>query len=191
MFRLPLILASGSPRRAELLRELQLPFEVVTSQAEEIEDESVAPTGVAIQNALCKGQAVARRFPDRLILAADTIVTMDGKLFGKPKDLPDAQRILQTLQGRTHQVITGVALLFPSGEITFPDQTDVTFRPLLQSQIDEYLQKVHVLDKAGAYAIQEHGDRIVEKIDGSWSNVVGLPLEKLRSALHDLGVLAR
>ena len=185
----PLILASASPRRAELLRGLGLPFEIITSQAEEIEDESLPPGEVALQNALRKAQAVAARHADRLILGADTVVALGGKLFGKPRDLPHAETMLQALQGQTHQVITGVAVVFPGGMVSFTESTDVTFHQLSLPQIRDYLAKVHVLDKAGAYAIQEHGDLIIAKTSGSWSNVVGLPLEKLRSALHDLGLL--
>lgn len=185
----PLILASASPRRAELLRGLGLPFEIITSQAEEIEDESLPPGEVALQNALRKAQAVAARHADRLILGADTVVTLGGKFFGKPRDLPHAETMLQALQGQTHQVITGVAMVFPGGMVSFTESTDVTFHQLSLPQIRDYLAKVHVLDKAGAYAIQEHGDLIIAKTSGSWSNVVGLPLEKLRSALHDLGLL--
>ena len=190
MSQAPVILASASPRRAELLRNLGIAFEIITSHAEELEDESMLPGEVALQNALRKGQAVAAAQPGRTVLAADTVVTLDGKLFGKPRDLSHARKMLEGLAARTHQVITGVAVIFQGGMVSFTESTDVTFRMLTAQQITEYLENVHVLDKAGAYAIQEHGELIIERIQGSWSNVVGLPLEKVQTTLRELGILA-
>ena len=125
----------------------------------------------------------------RTILGADTVVTLDGRLFGKPRDLPHAEEMLLALQGKTHEVITGVTVITPSHTSSFFESTRVTFHPLGTAQIRDYLARVHVLDKAGAYAIQEHGDLIIESISGSFSNVVGLPQERLRTALADLGLL--
>lgn len=187
----PIILASASPRRAELLQQLGIPFETIASHTPEIEDESIPPEEVALQNALLKGRAVAALHPSRAVLAADTVVTLDARLFGKPANLQDAGQMLQTLQGRTHQVITGVALITPMQTRSFAERTHVTFRPLTLPQIREYLAKVAVLDKAGAYAIQEHGDLIIDRIDGSYSNVVGLPVEKLESTLREFGLFPR
>lgn len=183
----PLILASASPRRADLLRELVTAFEVVPSDASEVHDEQLTAWEMAQVNAYRKARVVAKKFPDALVLGADTLVYLDQetRLFGKPADRGDAERMLGELQGKEHAVITGVCLLHlrTHRQRVFADWTDVTFRPLTPEQIREYLDLIHPLDKAGAYAIQEHGDRIVAEIAGSYSNVVGLPLEKVRLEL--------
>src|SRR5208282_5098775 len=177
--------ASASPRRAELLRQLQPEFQIVPSDATEIFDEQLSPQELCQLNAHRKARAVAKKISDALVLGADTLVFLDGEILGKPRDLSDARRMLAQLQGRTHQVVTGVSLIHLRGhrERTFAVSTDVTFRPLTAGQIDDYLARVNSLDKAGAYAIQEHGDLIVAEISGSFSNVVGLPVERLRAEL--------
>lgn len=187
----PLILASASPRRAELLKQLGAPFEIITSHADEIEDASLGPATVAETNARLKARAVAATHPDRLVLGADTVVALAGRLFGKPRSKEHAAEMLRALAGQTHQVITGVALTGPGVEECFSAATAVTFRALDSNRIQEYLSKVHVLDKAGAYAIQEHGDLIIESIHGSRANVVGLPLERLGELLRARGYLTR
>jgi septum formation protein len=181
-----LILASGSPRRAELLRQLGLRFQIVTSDASESVHEHLSPLELCLLNAHRKGRAVARKYPGALVLAADTLVFFDGDILGKPVDLTDAQRMLERLQNRTHQVVTGVALirLRAHNERMFAVSTDVRFRALTAGQIRYYLARVNPLDKAGAYAIQEHGHLIVEGISGSYSNVVGLPVERLQEELN-------
>lgn len=183
----PLILASASPRRAELLRQLVADFEVVPGTAAEIHDEQLTAWEMAQVNAYRKARAVAKKFPDAVVLGADTLVYLDreAKLFGKPADLAIAARMLGELQGKTHAVITGVCLLHlrEHRQRVFAGWTDVTFHPLTPKQIREYLALINPLDKAGAYAIQEHGERIVSEIAGSYSNVVGLPLERLREEL--------
>ena len=128
---------------------------------------------------------MAKKIRDALVLGADTLVFLDGEIMGKPRDLSDARRMLARLQGRTHQVVTGVSLIHLRGhrEQLFAVSTDVTFRPLTAGQIGSYLSKMNPLDKAGAYAIQEHGDMIVSEISGSFSNVVGLPVERLKAEL--------
>jgi septum formation protein len=180
-----LILASASPRRAELLRELQPEFQIVPSDAPEVIDEQLTPHELCQLNAHRKARAVAKKIPDALVLGADTLVFLDGEIMGKPGDLADARRMLARLQGRTHQVVTGVSLIHLRGgrERLFAVGTDVTFRPLDETQINGYLSRMSPLDKAGAYAIQEHGDMIVSEIFGSYSNVVGLPVERLQSEL--------
>lgn len=182
----PLILASASPRRAELLRQLQPEFRVVPSDAAEILDEQLSPRELCQLNAHRKARAVAKKIPDALVLGADTLVFLDREILGKPANLAEAERMLASLQGRTHQVVTGVSLIHLRGssERLFAASTDVTFRPLTAEQIKDYLAKVNPLDKAGAYAIQEHGDKIVAKISGSFSNVVGLPVEELEAVLN-------
>lgn len=185
----PLILASASPRRAELLRQLKLEFRVVPSATEEIFDDQLSPLELCQINAHRKARAVAKTIPDALVLAADTLVFLDDEIMGKPRDAADARRMLTRLQGRTHQVVTGFSLIHLRGhrERTLAVGTDVTFRALTAAQIEEYLAKVHPLDKAGAYAIQEHGDMIVSEIVGSFSNVVGLPIERVGEELASWG----
>jgi septum formation protein len=181
----PLILASASPRRAELLRQLDLKFQVVPSAAPELAHEHLTPLEICQLNAHRKARAVAKKLPDSLVLGADTLVFLDGEILGKPANLDEAFRMMQLLAGRTHQVVTGVNLirLRAHRERIFAVSSDVTFLPLTADQIHGYFAKVNPLDKAGAYAIQEEGDSIVEKVTGSFTNVVGLPLEKLREEL--------
>jgi septum formation protein len=181
----PLILASASPRRAELLRQLQPEFQIVPGNATEIFDGQLSPLELCQINAHRKARAVAKKIPDALVLGADTLVFLDGEIMGKPRELADARWMLIRLQGRTHQVVTGVSLIHLRGhrERLFAVSTDVTFRPLTAGQIDDYIAKVNPLDKAGAYAIQEHGDMIVSEISGSFSNVVGLPVERVGEEL--------
>ena len=181
----PLVLASASPRRAELLRQLKSNFRIIPGDAKEIFDEQLSPSELCQLNAHRKARAVAKKNPDSLVLGADTLVFLDGKIMGKPADIADAQRMLTQLQGRTHQVVTGVSLIHLRAhrERMFAIGTDVTFRPLDAEQVRDYLAEINPLDKAGAYAIQEHGDMIIAEISGSYSNVIGLPVEKLGDEL--------
>ena len=183
----PLILASASPRRADLLRECGLEFTVLRSTAEELSPEHLTPQELCQLNAHRKARAVAKKVPDALVLAADTLVFLGRDVLGKPASKSEAFELLSRLQGRTHQVVTGVTLLRLRShrETMFAVSTDVRFRPLEQKEIKAYLAKINPLDKAGAYAIQEHGELIVEEISGSYSNVVGLPLERLQAELKD------
>jgi septum formation protein len=186
-----IILASASPRREHLLREMGLRFLVV--RPDDIEELSggAAPDVLAMHNAQRKARAVAGRHPDSIVIGADTIVVLAGKIFGKPRDREDAGRMLGQLAGQRHEVITGVCLIHRSldTELVFADTTHVWMRVLSSADISDYLAKVNPLDKAGAYAIQEFGEGIVERIDGSYSNVVGLPIERLRATLERLGML--
>jgi len=181
----PLILASASPRRAELLRQLVLQFKVVPSDASEVHDNQLTAREISQLNAYRKARAVAKRFPDALVLGADTLVYLGTTLFGKPANLEDAHRMLKQLSGRTHEVVTAICLLQlrTHRQKLFYESTAVTFRALTAPQIRRYLSQVNPLDKAGAYAIQEAGDLIVEKISGSYTNVVGLPVERLGAEL--------
>ncbi|HEV2394946.1 MAG TPA: Maf family protein [Verrucomicrobiae bacterium] len=182
----PLILASASPRRSELLGDMGIEFRIVPSDAPEIHHDQLTAREVCQINAYRKARAVAKHFPDTLVLAADTLVYLGNALFGKPSGLEQAYQMLEQLQGRTHQVVTGICLLHLRGhrQRVFSETTEVTFHPLDAVQIRRYLTKVDPLDKAGAYAIQEQGDWIVEKIAGSYSNVVGLPMERLVKELE-------
>lgn len=184
----PLILASASPRRAELLRQLGFDFQIVPGDATELFDDHLSPLELCQLNAHRKARAVAKKIPDALVLGADTLVFLDRKIFGKPENLAEAKKMLLELQGRSHQVVTGVSLIHLRGhrERLFAVSTDVTFRPLTAAQIDDYLATMNPLDKAGAYAIQENGDKIVSEISGSFSNVVGLPMEKVKAELNAL-----
>ena len=186
----PFILASASPRRSELLGQLKLKFEVVPSDALEVYDDHLSPQELCQLNAHRKARAVAKKIPDSLVMGADTLVFLDRKIFGKPTNLAAAKEMLLQLQGKTHQVVTGVSLIHLRAhkERIFAVSTDVTFRPLKPAQIDEYFKKVNPLDKAGAYAIQENGEAIVSEISGSFSNVVGLPVEKVQRALADWNI---
>lgn len=162
-------------------------FSVIPSDAEEVHNEQLTATEVSQLNAYRKARAVAKQFPDALVLGADTLVYLGTQLFGKPRDMEDAYRMLKQLQGRTHEVVTGVCLLRLRGhrQAIFAESTRVTFRPLGAKEIRDYLASINPLDKAGAYAIQEHGDKIVESIVGSYSNVVGLPVERLQTELRE------
>ncbi len=203
-----IILASASPRREQLLREMGLRFSVVQPSNVEEYHAGAAPEVLAMQNAQRKARAVAGSHPDTMIIGADTIVVLDGAIFGKPRDHNDAVRMLEQLAGRQHEVITGVCLLHHSldTELTFADTTRVWMRPLTEKRIHDYLRKIDPSDKAGerlnypdewqrrhgflswagAYAIQQ-GD-IIERIEGSYSNVMGLPAERLGATLERLGL---
>jgi septum formation protein len=182
----PIILASASPRRSALLRQIGLQFSVVTSDTPEIHDGELTAREIAQVNAYRKARNVAKKHPDALVLGADTLVYLETLLMGKPGSLEHAYEMLEQLQGRTHEVVTAVCLLNLRNhrQRIFTEVTNVTFRPLDAVTIRRYLTKVNPLDKAGAYAIQEEGDLIVEKIAGSYTNVVGLPVERLQTELR-------
>ena|SRR5258706_996000 len=181
----PIILASESPRRVELLRRLAADFKIVPSDAPEIHQEQLTAGETVQINAYRKARTVAKKYPDALVVAADTLVYLKSELFGKPKKLEQAYEMLERLQGNTHQVITGVCLLNLRNhrQKLFTETTSVRFRKLDAVKIRRYLSKVNPLDKAGAYAIQEEGDTLVESFSGSYTNVVGLPLERLKAEL--------
>ena len=182
----PLILASASPRRVELLKLLPVKFQVLPAAVEEVAHEHLSPLEVCQLNAHRKARAVAKQIPDALVLGADTLVFVDNEILGKPHDQAGARQMIARLQGRTHQVVTGVCLMHLRShrERIFAESTDVLFHPLNARQIRDYLRQINPLDKAGAYAIQEGGEKIISEISGSFSNVVGLPVEKLREELE-------
>jgi septum formation protein len=184
--RLPaLILASASPRRADLLRQLGVEFAVIPGHPKEVQPEHLSPHEIAQINAYRKARVIAKRHPDALVLGADTIVCLGRTIFGKPTTVEEAREMLGRLQGRTHEVVTGVCLLRlrPHRQKVFAVSTAVTFRQLHAGQIRQYLGMINPLDKAGAYAIQEEGDLIVRGISGSFTNVVGLPVERVKEEL--------
>jgi len=182
----PLILASASPRRSELLRQLKVNFQVLPGNATEVAPEHLSPQEICQLNAHRKARVVAKQIPDALVLGADTLVFLDTTILGKPADRAGAHAMLALLEGRTHQVVTGVSLIHLRGhrERIFAVSTNVTFLPLTHAQINHYLDRINPLDKAGGYAIQDHGELIVSEISGSYSNVVGLPLERLAVELE-------
>ena len=188
-----IILASASPRRVELLGQLGVKFDVMPLPVEEVSPSHLTPEEICQINAYRKARAAAKKNPDALIIAADTIVCLGSDIYGKPATMGEAMRMLTRLQGRTHLVLTGVCLLHlrVHRQKLFAVSTAVTFRQLHSKQIRGYLSKIDPLDKAGAYAIQEEGDEIVKAIAGSYSNVVGLPIERLREELTACGLAAR
>jgi septum formation protein len=181
------ILASASPRRAELLSSMGVTFEIVASTVQEVVGGPLTTFDVAVTNACRKAISVADTHRDAMVIGADTVVVLGDRHFGKPADTNAAAAMLGELAGKTHQVTTGVCLVHRStGELTvFAETTSVTFHRLTTQQIRDYIDRVNVLDKAGAYAIQEHGDALVREISGSFTNVVGLPVERLREVLSD------
>lgn len=176
-----MILASASPRRKELLSAMGVPFEVICADAEE----SLAgePKSLVVQNARLKAAAVHKSHPERMILGADTVVCVDGQVLGKPRDEKDALHMLRSLSGKKHQVYTGVCLMGNGWEDVRCDETDVYFSSLTDEEILRYIATKEPMDKAGAYAIQGIAGMYVEKINGSFSNVIGLPMALVRAML--------
>ena len=186
-----LILASQSPRRRELLGALNIEFVVhQPGDVEEIEDSDSGPEGVVLENARRKACDVAGRFPSSWVLGSETVVALGKTIYGKPRSMSEAESMLVALQGREHQVYTGMCLIHSGlnkGK-RWCEETKVAFRPLDREQIKDYLSRIDPMDKAGSYAIQEEGERIVGRIEGSLSNVVGLPLESLERELEAFGI---
>ncbi len=180
-----LLLASSSPRRHQLMGEAGYQFEICCSNVEEISDESMNAVELTIANAKLKADPVSNANPDSIVIGADTVVSLDDRIFGKPTDLKHASVMLGQLVGRTHNVTTGVSILSLNHKVNFHVITEVTFKPLSENQILEYLNLINPLDKAGSYAAQEHGDFIIDKYSGSYTNVVGLPMNELTKALKE------
>ena len=180
-----MILASMSPRRRELLAREGVEFRVVVRDTEEVHDASLPPQELCAINAAAKAAAVAAEFPDDIVIGADTLVFIDGMPLGKPADETEAMAMLQRLQGRTHCVCTAVAVFMPdSSRRDFVETSYVTFRQLSEADIRHYMGLVHVYDKAGAYAIQEHGELIIQSSEGDMDNVIGLPVTRLLQVLN-------
>lgn len=183
-----LILASGSPRRAELLHQLGAAFEVQVSEAEELRD-AATPRALTCANARAKAEAVARRYPGRAVLGADTVVALDEKIYGKPGTPEAACAMLGALSGRSHTVTTGLALINARGEVfTDASSTEVVFAPLSREDIATYVATGEPLDKAGGYAVQGRAAAFIEAVRGSFSGVVGLPLCTLAQLAKRAGV---
>jgi len=187
-----LILASASPRRRALMEVLGVPFSVVPSRVEEEPRSGERFRGFVRRAAREKGEEVAGRHPEAFVLSADTVVVVDGRLLGKPRNRADASRMLALLQGREHRVHTAVCLLRRSEHYVDEavDTTRVTFRPLTPEEIRAYLRAGESDDKAGAYAAQGRGNLLIERIAGSYTNVVGLPMTRVLGMLAAAGLVA-
>ncbi len=185
-----LILASASPRRRELLAQIGLPFTVVPAVVTEHEAPDADPREMVRHNAALKADWVAARHPEATVIGADTTVFIDRTVLNKPRDEGEARAMLRMLSGRTHTVFTGLAVRRWRDSLRL-DQgvaSEVTFKPLDEATISLYLSRVHTLDKAGGYAIQEQGDLIVAHYTGSLTNIVGLPVEEMKQLLTQAGL---
>jgi septum formation protein len=187
-----LVLASASPRRRELLRWLVVQYDLDTAEVDESPHPAEPARALVARLARAKAEAVAGRRQDAWILSADTIVEIDGDILGKPADGHDAAAMLGRLSGREHRVLTGFTLLAPGGEHRSDTvESRVLFRPLDDTRIASYVATGEPLDKAGAYAIQGRGAALVARVDGSFTNVIGLPLDEVGAVLSEAGLLAR
>lgn len=185
------ILASASPRRKQLLAELGLVFDVVVAQITEHEDPDTDPRHMVTHNAALKADWVATRHPDAWVLGADTTVFLDNKVLNKPADLTEARAMLKRLAGRTHTVFTGVALRHKNRGVAIDRgvTSEVTFKPFDDAVVDAYFRVVNPLDKAGAYGIQEGRELIIAGWQGSFTNIMGLPMEATKQILSDCGLI--
>jgi septum formation protein len=185
------ILASGSPRRRQLLGEAGYEFEVISPPVDEVAHSWLTIRELTIWNAACKAARVSEMVPDAVVLAADTLVAIDGNVLGKPADFEAAVETLRRLSGRAHDVWTAVRINHAARHCSrsFHEMSRVHFRKLDDRAIRDYLAKIDPLDKAGAYAAQGHGAEIIDRIEGSYTNVVGLPMEQTVRALRAFGVV--
>lgn len=182
-----LILASGSPRRRDLLRDAGLSFQIHSPDVDELEAGDLPPRELCLANARLKCLAVAQVHSEATVLGADTVVALDGKVFGKPRDLDEAAGNLRQFRGRVHEVMTGVVLARGPQLSEFVETSYVKFRNYSDQTIADYLAKVPVLDKAGGYAIQDHGEMLVERFEGDFDNIVGLPVSLVLDRLRRMG----
>ncbi|MDQ0244614.1 septum formation protein [Bacillus fengqiuensis] len=182
-----LVLASGSPRRKQLLEQLHLSFTVHVSSVEETFDANQSPYDIVMSLALQKANDVAAHYPDSYVLGSDTVVVYDGNILGKPSDENEAVNMLQMLSGSTHEVVTGVAIVHQGKTISFYEKADVTFWELTKAEIIDYVKSGEPMDKAGAYGIQGLGASLVQKMEGDYYSVVGLPLSKTIRELKKAG----
>ncbi len=182
-----LILASQSPRRAELLRQMGLVFQTAPVDLDESLQADELPTAYVQRLAQGKAEAVSRRFPASWVLGADTTVVVEGQILTKPVDEADFQRMMAQLEGRTHQVLTAVALTTPHGTTTALSLSQVTFKPLTDAEITAYWQSSEPTDKAGGYAIQGRAAIWIERLEGSYSGVMGLPIFETAQLLQQQG----
>lgn len=180
-----IILASGSPRRAELLALITKDFGIVESDVDEHTDLD-DPKAIVYELAKRKAEPVAKQYPDDIVIGADTVVYVDSEVLGKPKDKADAERMIRKLAGKTHEVWTGVCLLRGDRQLREESGSLVTFSEMSDEEIRHYVEHEDVLDKAGAYAVQEGAAKFVLRIDGSYTGIMGLPVELVYRLLKDM-----
>ena len=184
-----LILASGSPRRAELLEKMGLTFQVEPSNTDEILEPGLTPQQEVVHLSLGKAKAVAAGHSEpAVVLSADTVVELDGKILGKPHSEAEAAEMLRALSGRSHRVLTGVTVMGPEGTMTHCEETEVYFRTLTEEEIQWYVGTGEPMDKAGAYGIQGYAAMFIEKIHGDYYNVMGLPVCRVGLMLRQAGI---
>ncbi|NLF92400.1 MAG: septum formation protein Maf [Oligosphaeraceae bacterium] len=182
-----MVLASSSPRRQELLRQAGIEFSVHPADLPEHCLDGESPAQTVIRLAEAKAAAVSELFPGQIVLGADTLVSLDGRAVGKPADLSAAKALLRQLSGRTHEVHTGVCLCRKAAfSCSWACCSQVTFKDLNHADIERYVALVNTLDKAGAYALQEHGEMIIATVAGDRNNVIGLPIDAVRQKLRDI-----
>jgi septum formation protein len=184
-----LILASQSPRRKELLQQIQLSFSVMSSNVDETVAPHLKPHEVVMELAMKKANEISKKHPDSYVLGSDTVVAHGDSILGKPQSEEEAKEMLTMLSGETHSVYTGVAILNGENQTIFYEKTDVTFWELTSTEIDGYIASEEPFDKAGAYGIQGLGAKLVKEIKGDYFSVVGLPLSRVYRALHEMGFL--
>ena len=186
-----MILASGSPRRKELLEMLRIPeLRILPARGEELAHPELTPDALVMELSRCKAAEIAGQYasPEDVVIGADTVVVLDGAVLGKPRDAADAARMLRSLSGRAHTVYTGVTVIRGDTVLSHAEQTRVFFRTLDDSEIDRYIATGEPMDKAGAYGAQGYASLFVERLEGDFFNVMGLPLCALGNLLKQLGV---
>lgn len=181
-----IILASASPRRTEILKLARICHEVIPSTCKEVIEQNLKPVQVVESLSYQKAKDVFQHHQESLVIGADTIVTIDGLILGKPHSKEEAIHMLQCLSGKTHQVITGVTIMTKPKVLTFHEITDVTFDVLTMNQIQAYIESENVYDKAGSYAVQGTFCKFISKIDGDYYNVVGLPISRVYKELKEI-----
>ena len=183
-----IILASQSPRRKELLKFITEDFRVEVSNADESINASLSPEDTVIYLSGIKGEAVFRNNPDDCVISADTIVVLDGKILGKPRNEEEAFDMLYALSGKSHEVFTGVSIFTKNKKISFAERTEVKFCALTKEEINSYIASGEPFDKAGGYGIQGRGSVMIEGINGDYYNVMGLPVSRLARILREEGI---
>lgn len=183
-----IILASNSPRRKELLKKIFAKFEIVVSNIKEDYPQNLSCNQIPIYLAIKKAENVYGKNLDSLIIAADTIVCIQNKILGKPKNKSEARKMLQLLNNKVHLVISGVCLIYKDKRISFSEETYVKFKDISEKQIEKYINSEEPYDKAGGYGIQGKAYDFVENIVGDYDNVVGLPVNKIKEKLNELGI---
>ncbi|MBR3422469.1 MAG: septum formation protein Maf [Ruminococcus sp.] len=179
-----IILASGSPRRRELMKLITEDFTAVSVDADETVPEGIPPMLASEYLATIKALAASLKNPEAVVIGCDTTVIADGEILGKPADKEQCRGFMELLSGRKHQVVTGVTLMYGSATASFSETTDVTFRKLTADEIEAYISTDEPYDKAGGYGIQGRGALLVERINGDYFNVVGLPVSRLNQELN-------